>query len=615
MTMVSSVSLLLVIRIIALRSKQDSKNQIDHDLLEAFLNHIPDNVFFKDRDSRFVRISRAMADYIGLPDPKLAEGKLDSDIFSPEHAGQALADEREIIRTGQPQIGVEEKETWPDGRESWVLTNKLPLTDHCGQIIGTMGIARNITDWKLAEQRLQHMALHDALTGLPNRVLLQDRLLQAIALARRSKNSVAVLMVDLDRFKNVNDFFGHNVGDRLLVGVAARLRATLRESDILARLGGDEFVIVVPLVLADGDVETVANKVIAALCEPFQLEGHTLQIGTSVGISLFPADGADATTLLQFSDAAMYEAKKKGGGTYCFFTSELANALRRRQTLEKNLHGACSRGEFAVHYQPLISTSSGQVTGVEALLRWNHPEEGLISPIEFIPRLEDLGLMVDVGDWVLKTACLQIMSWRKKGITIPRVAVNVSAQQFYRGDLARSVEQILCETGLRPDCLELELTESLTLDDSAITIEIMQSLKGIGVSLSLDDFGTGWSSLSYLRQFPIDRLKIDKSFLRDISSDPAAARIARSILDLGNNLGLSCIGEGVETWVQREYLYEQGCEEMQGFLFSRALPPDDCGELLRSWEPWKTEDPEIPETSLPIEEVSLTRVVGPAICS
>ncbi|WP_184223179.1 putative bifunctional diguanylate cyclase/phosphodiesterase [Granulicella aggregans] len=603
--MASIVFFLLIVRMVVLRSKQDSRHQIDHDLLEAFLRHIPDNVFFKDRDSRFLRISRAMAEYIGLPDPKLAVGKLDSDIFSPEHAGQALADEREIIRTGQPQIGVEERETWPDGRESWVLTNKLPLTDRGGQIIGTMGIARNITDWKLAEQRLKHMALHDALTGLPNRVLLQDRLSQAIALARRTRNSVAVLMVDLDRFKNVNDFFGHNVGDRLLEGVAGRLRISLRESDIVARMGGDEFVIVVPLVIADGDVETVASKVIAAIIEPFHIEGHTLQIGASVGISLFPTDGVDPTSLLQFADAAMYEAKKEGGGTYCFFTPELAKTLRRRQTLEKNLHGACSRGEFAVHYQPLISTASGRVTGVEALLRWNHPEEGMISPIEFIPRLEELGLMVDVGDWVLQTACLQIMMWRKQGIQIPRVAVNVSAQQFYRGDLARSVERILCETGLRPECLELELTESLTLDDSAITLEIMRNLKEIGVSLSLDDFGTGWSSLSYLRQFPIDRLKIDKSFLRDISSDPAAARIARSILDLGNNLGLSCIGEGVETRLQREYLHEQGCEEMQGFLFSRALPPDDCGELLRAWKPWRANSPKLQETCVAVEEICL----------
>jgi predicted signal transduction protein with EAL and GGDEF domain len=400
------------------------------------------------------------------------------------------------------------------------------------------------------------------------------------------------------------------VGDLLLAAVANRLQASLRESDIVARIGGDEFVIVVPLVLADSDVETVANKVIAALGEPFQIGEHSLQIGASVGISLFPADGADPTTLLQFSDAAMYEAKKKGGGTYCFFTPELAKALRRRQMLEKNLHGACSRGEFALHYQPLVCTASGRITGVEALVRWNHPEEGLISPIEFIPRLEDLGLMVEVGDWVLKTACLQIMAWKTQAIPIFRIAVNVSAQQFYRGDIAGSVKRILCETGLRPECLELELTESLTLDDSALTIEIMRNLKRIGVGLSLDDFGTGWSSLSYLRKFPIDRLKIDRSFLRDISSDPAAARVVRSILDLGKNLGLSCIGEGVETQQQLEHLRQQGCAEMQGFLFSRALPADDCGALLRSWKPWIEDDLSILESCPLVEEMSLNPHAG-----
>lgn len=576
---------LIVVGMIALKSMRDRRYQMERELLEAFLEHIPDNVFFKDRDSRFVRISRAMANYVGLADPAQAVGKLDSDIFSSEHADQALADEQEIICTGQAKVGLEEKETWPDGRESWVLTSKIPLKNRHGEIIGTMGIAHNITDRKQAELRIRYMALHDALTGLPNRILLEDRLGEAIALAGRNQKSVAVLMLDLDRFKNVNDSFGHFVGDRLLEEVSRRLQDTLRDSDIVARLGGDEFVIGIPLAASSQDIETVAQKVLAALEAAFQIEGHTLRIGGSIGISMYPADGESPGTLLQFADAAMYQAKEKGRGSYSFFASELTAATRRHQKLENDLHQACARGEFAVHYQPLVSTDLGRITGVEALLRWFHPEEGLISPSEFIPRLEELGLIVEVGEWVLKTACRQNVAWQKEGLPPIRVAVNVSAQQFYRGSIVGSVKRALRETGMAPEWLELELTEGVTLDESETTIEIMRDLKRIGVSLSLDDFGTGWSSLSYLRRFPLDRIKIDRSFMRDIASETPAEAVVRSIISLAGNLGLGCVAEGVETRQQRDYLEKQMCDEMQGFLFSPALPAAECGKLMQSEQP------------------------------
>jgi len=573
---------LIVVGLLFLQLRGERRYQTERELLEAFLDHIPDNVYFKDRDSRFVCISQAMADYFGLTCREQAVGKTDSDIFSSEHAGQALTDEREIIRTGQAKIGMEEKETWPDGHESWTLTTKVPMKDRHGKIIGTMGISHNITDRKQAELRVRYMALHDALTGLPNRILLEDRLTQAIALAHRNEKSVAVLMLDLDRFKNVNDSFGHYVGDRLLEAVSKRLQACLRDSDILARLGGDEFIIGVPMVADNRGIETVAQKVISTLGEPFRIEGHELQIGASVGISVYPADAEKSETLLQFADAAMYEAKKKRRGIYCFFTPELTVATQRRQKLENGLYQACARGEFVVHYQPLVLTNSGRITGVEALLRWYHPEEGLISPNEFIPQLEELGLITEVGEWVLRTACLQNVAWQKEGIPRVRVTINVSAQQFYRGNIVTAVEKVLHETGLEPEWLELELTESLTLDDSETTLKIMQDLKRIGVSLSLDDFGTGWSSLSYLRKFPLDRLKIDRSFMRDIASEPAAEAVVRSILSLGQNLGLDCVAEGVETHQQLDYLQKQMCTEIQGFLYSPALPGAECGALLRS---------------------------------
>lgn len=579
------VVIAFVLWLLVLKSLADRRYQMERDLLEAFLEHIPDNVFFKDRASRFVRISRAMADYCGLADPTQAVGKTDSDIFTPEHADKAFADEQEIIHTGNAQIGIEEKETWPDGRETWVLTTKVPLKDRQGEIIGTMGIAHNITDRKQADVQVRYMALHDALTGLPNRVLLEDRLGQAIALACRNQKSVAVLMLDLDRFKNINDSLGHYAGDRLLEAVAVRLQACLRESDVVGRPGGDEFVIGVSMLSASRDVETVAQKILVAMAEPFEIEGRELQIGASIGISVYPDDGEDPAVLLQFADAAMYEAKKRGRGIYCFFTPKLNEATQHRQQLEIDLHQACARGEFVLHYQPVVSTNSGRITGVEALLRWLHPQEGLISPNQFIPQLEELGLMVEVGDWVLKTACLQNMAWQKEGLPRMRVAVNLSAQQFYRGDIVGTVQKVWLETGLEAKWLELELTESLTLDGSENTIEIMRDLKRIGVSLSLDDFGTGWSSLSYLRKFPLDLIKIDRSFMRDITSDSAAEAVVRSILSLSHNLGLGCIAEGVETRQQLEYLQKQRCPEMQGFLYSPAVSGRQCGALLLSGKP------------------------------
>ena len=573
---------LIVVGLLFLKSLGARRYPRERELLEVFLEHIPDNVYFKDRDSRFVCISRAMADYFGLAGPEQALGKTDSDIFSSGHADQALADEQEIMRTGQSKIGLEEKETWPDGHESWALTTKVPLKNRYGKIIGTMGISHNITDRKQADLRIRYMALHDVLTGLPNRILLEDRLAQAIALARRNQQSVAVLMLDLDRFKNVNDSFGHYVGDRLLEAVSKRLQASLRDSDILARLGGDEFVIGLPMVADNRGIETFAQKVLSKLGEPFRIEGHELKVSASIGISVYPTDGEIPEALLQFADAAMYQAKKERRGIYCFFTPELTEATQRRQKLENDLYQARARDEFVVYYQPLVLTNSGRITGVEALLRWNHPEEGLISPNEFIPQLEELGLIGEVGEWVLRTACRQNVAWQKEGIPRVRVTVNVSAQQFYRGNIVRTVRRVLRETGLDPEWLELELTESLTLDDSMTTTKIMQGLKRIGISLSLDDFGTGWSSLSYLRKFPLDRIKIDRAFMRDIPSEPAAEAVVKSILSLGRNLGLDCVAEGVETRQQLDYLQKQKCTEMQGFLFSPALPSAECGALLRS---------------------------------
>ena len=558
------------------------QHQVDRNLLDAFLKHIPDNVFFKDLDSRFARISSAMAEYCGLSDPADAIHKTDADIFSSEHAEQALADEKEIIRTGRPMLEKEEKETWPDGHETWVLTTKVPLKDNLGRTVGTMGIAHNITDRKQAELRVRHMALHDALTGLPNRTLLEDRLAHAIAQASRDQKHLAVLMLDLDRFNSLNDSLGYYAGDRALESVARKLKSTLRECDTIARFGGDEFAIVLSSVEESDSVDRVAQKILTALSEPLMIVGNEIHLSASIGVSLYPENGQRSETLLQFADVAMHEAKKRGRAKHCFFSPALSEATRRQEKLESDLAQACARDEFVLYYQPFVESRSGRISGMEALLRWRHAEQGLISPNQFIPVLERMGLMVEVGRWVLQTACRQAVEWQRTRLAPLRVAVNVSSQQFYDGNLIDTVKSVLHDTGLDPALLELELTESQALDGSEATLNKMRKLKQAGVTLALDDFGTGWSSLSYLRRFPLDRLKIDQSFVRDLGSQPSAEAVVKSILGLAKSLGLACIAEGVETRRQRNYLDSLSCPEMQGFYFSRPLAALEATALLRS---------------------------------
>ena len=441
---------------------------------------------------------------------------------------------------------------------------------------------RDISERKQAEARIRYLALHDALTGLPNRIMFFDRLSSELARARRSGGASALLVIDLDHFKQVNDSLGHLVGDQLLEVVSDRLLRCLRDTDTAARLGGDEFVVALSDIGTRERAEEVAERVLAALAEPFELEGQRAHISASIGISLFPEDGDSPRALLQAADTAMYGAKKDGRNTCRRYTHELNVPGERWRMLSQDVHGACARGEFEVYYQPQVSLDDGHVVGVESLLRWNHPGEGVISPAVFIPLLEERGLMVEVGSWVLREACRQNAAWQARGIAPIRIAVNVSAQQFYRGDLVRTVHDALAESGLAPSWLELELTESLTLDDTDATLRIMRELKDLGIALSLDDFGTGWSALGYLSRFPLDRIKIDRTFVRDMETDGGTAAIVQSILDLARTLGLDCVAEGVETEQQRARLSRGACPNMQGFLFSE---PVRASEMLRILEP------------------------------
>jgi diguanylate cyclase (GGDEF)-like protein len=429
--------------------------------------------------------------------------------------------------------------------------------------------------------QLQHAATHDVLSGLPNRLLLADRLGQAIAQAERSRKHFAVLVVDLDRFKAINDSLGHLAGDAMLKEVARRLASVLRKADTLARLGGDEFVLILNEIAGPADVEVVAGRVLADIARPVRLSDLELHTTASIGISLFPADGTNADTLLQHADAAMYHAKKNGRNTYQLFAPAMSTFAKERLELENGLRRALAQHEFVLHYQPKVDVQGGSVDSAEALIRWQHPTRGLTAPMDFIPLAEESGLIVPIGEWVLREACRQASAWQAAGLRPMRVAVNLSAQQFRQKSLVEVVRSALGAARLEARFLELELTESAVMHDAEQSIEILRQLSALGVRISVDDFGTGYSSLSYLRRLPLDKLKIDRAFIRDVVTNREDAAIVRAIVALAHNLRLKVIAEGVETPDQLAFLRELGCDQYQGYHFSVPVPNNVLVEMLR----------------------------------
>nr|MBI3612530.1 EAL domain-containing protein [Nitrospirota bacterium] len=445
-------------------------------------------------------------------------------------------------------------------------------------------LLRDIAQRKLAEQRLDDLAYYDPLTGLPNRRLFMDLLVQALARGRRTDRLVAVLFLDLDRFKLVNDSLGHGVGDILLKTIAHRLSGCVRATDTVSRLGGDEFTLILEDLNGAEDAARIAQKVLDAVAVPVMLEGHEVFVAGSVGIALYPTDHEDRDALIKSADTAMYSAKEEGG-VFRFYAADMNTRSFERLKLETGLRHAIQRQEFVLHYQPLVDFQVGTMVGVEALVRWQHPERGMLSPDKFIPLAEETGLIVPLGEWVLRTACAQIKAWQAGGFPHLRVAVNLSRRQFQQKNLVESVARILWETGLDPRSLELELTESLLIQDAEGTIAMLKALHGMGIRLSIDDFGAEYSSLGYLKRLPINTLKIDQSFVRDIATNANDASITRAIITLGHCLNLNVVAEGVETEGQAAFLRAQRCNEMQGYYFSHALAPDSLGQLLASWKP------------------------------
>jgi len=516
--------------------------------------------------------------------PEELVGKTMARFFGP-------ATDPEIVKRVVDAIGREESNRFElmthrkDGSTFWVESSSRPVRDAKGVATHWVIIRRDITERKLAEKQLAHLAHHDALTGLPNRTLLLERLSHSLTFEQRNRRTVAVLYLDLDRFKIINDTLGHAVGDELLKVVSGRLERSVRPSDTLARPGGDEFIIVLADVAYERDVQVVAEKLIKTFSEPFRVAGDDFFISTSIGVSIYPRDGSDVDTLIKNADAAMYSAKERGRNNVQYYVSDLQEATLRKLALESDLRKAIETREFVVHYQPIIALSSGFITGMEALVRWQHPHKGLIMPADFIPLAEESGLIVPLGEWVLSTACAQQKEWERLGLPCGRVTVNISARQFQQRELPELIERMLRDHRITRGALELELTESVVMRDVQSSMRALAHLRDLGVGVAMDDFGTGYSSLSYLKHFPIAALKIDRSFVDDLTVDPFDDAISSAIVNLAKSLNIRVTAEGVESHAQLQALRRLGCDEAQGWYFSPAVAAADSVALFERFKP------------------------------
>lgn len=574
--------------------KQGESRLVDSELrMRALIQAIPDLVWLKDKEGVYLSCNSRFEQFFGVPECEIV-GKTDYDYVDKEQADFFRKHDKAAMDKG----GASSNEEWvtfaSDGHRELLETTKTPVRNAQGQVIGVLGVGHNITERQAAADKIEHLAFYDFLTDLPNRRLMNDRLRQALTNATRQGRYGALMLIDLDNFKLLNDTLGHAIGDQLLISVAARLRASTRAGDTVARMGGDEFVVILEGLdkheLAALQVKQIAANVLASLAEPHSLNitghdngliEHQYQCTSSIGITLFKDQSVSANDLMKRADTAMYEAKSAGRNTLRFFDVAMQNIVSQRAAMEVELRNAIDKQQFVLYYQAQVD-SAGQITGVEALVRWQHPERGLVAPGEFIPVAEELGLIVPLGQWVLETACLQLAAWSKEAaMSHLTVAVNVSARQFGLPDMVDQVLAVVQRTGVPQHRLKLELTESLLLENADEVITKMVALKAHGIGFSLDDFGTGYSSLAYLKHLPLDQLKIDRSFVRDILIDPNDAAISKMVIVLADSMGLSVIAEGVETEEQRGLLANLGCSSYQGFLFSKPIPLVEFEALVR----------------------------------
>lgn len=573
-------------RALALAARMTQELRDKEQLLSSITNNISDGIYRSNLSRGLVYVNEALAHIFGFESPQELLRVSGEELY-------ADPVRREQLRTLLEQQGHYHNEEVlyrrKNGEIFYGSNSAVAVHDAQGRLLYFDGVISDITERKHTEQQVYRLAHYDMLTGLPNRVLLQDRLGQALREARRHSTRLALMFLDLDRFKDVNDSLGHEVGDRLLKIVARRLEECVRESDTVCRQGGDEFLLLLGDV-ADNDAAVhIAEKVLISLSQPYLLGSHDLRLTPSIGISQFPDDAADTETLIRNADAAMYHAKERGRANYQFYTRDMHVSVNERLSLENSLRLALERHEFRLYYQPQVELVSGRITGMEALIRWQHPTQGLVEPSRFIAIAEQSGLIAAIGEWVLRAACRQNRLWQQSGLAALPVAVNLSAIQLRRQNLDKTIALILDETGLDTRHLELELTESAVMHDSRETGDMLQRLNAIGVSLAIDDFGTGYSSLSYLKRFQIDRLKIDRTFVQDVTVDSDDAAITTAIISLARSLRVRTLAEGVETREQCQFLRQCGCDEVQGYYFSRPLPAEEFEALLRNPPHWAPE--------------------------
>jgi diguanylate cyclase (GGDEF)-like protein/PAS domain S-box-containing protein len=551
------------------------------ELMHAMMDSVPDQIFFKDTQNRFLRINPTLAARYGMSDPAVAVGKSDADFYSPEAAAQFAAVENEIMRTGLPILNVMDHEVWADGHETWNVVSKMPLRDSSGVIIGTYGIAHDITEHKKTEALIWQQANYDALTGLPNRRLLRDRWLQAVKNQQRGGHGLALLMIDLDHFKDVNDSLGHARGDDLLMEAAQRISHCLRASDTVARLGGDEFAVILTDLTLPAHAGDVAQKIVASMCLPFALGTDQIFISASVGVTYSTEDGQAIDELFKQADQAMYVAKAQGRNCFAFFTPELQVQSQTRLQLTSDLHLALAKNQLFLVYQPIVDLTTGEIKKAEALLRWQHPQRGLIPPAEFIPLAESSGLILQIGEWVFHEAAQQVAQWRSSVSPQMQIAVNKSPLQFYNKSATPGHwMEHLRSLGVSGEGIVVEITEGLLLDASVQVQEQLLALRDTGMQVSLDDFGTGYSSLSYLQRYDIDFIKIDQSFVRDLHAGSKNMALCTAIISMAHALGMKVVAEGVETREQSQLLAEAGCDYAQGYYFSRPISANAMQALL-----------------------------------
>ena len=531
--------------------------------------HSGEAIIITDRDNRIVETNPAFTRLTGytLEEVRGTNPRLLS-------AGRNSAEDYQAMWRGIREHGFWQGEIRDRNKDGGIFPKLLTISvvrTPVGSIDFHIASFTDISQLKATEERIRHIAHHDALTGLPNRLHLQVALEQALATAHREKVQVALVFIDLDRFKIINDTLGHQVGDSLLIEVARRLQGLVRENDVVARLGGDEFVVVLASRSAVRAAAKVGEKILAKLSLPYGLDRHLLRTSPSIGISVYPQDGENIDTLMKRADTAMYHAKEAGGSQFHFYTEKMNRRSQEQLLLENSLHQAIERDEFTLFYQPQADVTSGRLVGAEALIRWRHPERGLVAPAEFIPLAEENGLILPIGEWVLRQVCRQLCAWRDAGLPPLTVAVNLSARQFRQENLAEAIRKILAETGCDPAAVELEITESTAMEHADESAAVLNTLHRLGLGIAIDDFGTGYSSLSYLKRFPVDKLKIDRSFIMDIPADLNDAAIARAIIQMATSLGLTVVAEGVETQAQRDFLALHGCRLLQGYWYAKPM--------------------------------------------